>query len=416
MRRIPIAVCAAVVVCAALVVAVAATAALPLAAAAVRPDPARLGAVIGNVRHQTDPSPCVVTHTKTASPDVLLLGETATITLTAKSSCPDESLALHVVLVLDGSGSMAGAKSPQMKQAAAQLIRGLDMPTYPSTMVGVVEFNTQARRLCSLTSEENRAISCVNRVGANGGSRMDLAIMEGLRVLSLHRQGLNRDELTEVMVVLSDGGNNAGCAPVLSAVQSARGQGVLVIAVCVGDDCDETCMRQVASSPRYFFKAENAGQLVSVIQRIRDSALGISLRKLTVHDALPEWMEFVPDSADPPQTSPVAPDRWLEWEETYVSADGVTYTFEVKPLKTGYMPTNTEATGDLIDHKARSRSWVFQVPWVTVLNPGTPPIPTATAIPPTSTPTPSPTATPTPSATAAPGPRTAYLPWAVRPE
>jgi Mg-chelatase subunit ChlD len=361
-------------------------------------------------------SPCQPVYNKIAEPNVILYGEEVDITLTVKALCAGERFPLHIVLVLDGSGSMQGQKTRQMKIAAARLIRGLEMKEYPSTKVGVVEFNSQARRLTSLTNNENQAIGAVNKVQASGGTRIDLGIMEGLRVLSQGRQGIDRNSLTEVMVVLSDGGNNAGCSPVLSAARKARGQGVLLISVCVGNDCDEQCMRQVASGPRYYFRAENAGQLQAVFERIRDRILKINLRKLTVVDTLPSWMEYIPGSADPPQTAPDNPAQWLKWEDVYVPADGVTYAFKVRPLKTGYMPTNAGATGELVDNKGRTRSWDFQIPWVTVLQPEPlstaatpPPTPTFTPVP-TDTPTPTPTITPSPTPTPTRRPKPIYLP------
>jgi len=105
-------------------------------------------------------------------------------------------------------------------------------------------------------------------VGANGGTRIDMGILEGMKVLRQGRGG--EKDITEVMVVLSDGGNNAGCEPVLQAARQARAQGVLMISICVGSGCDAQCMRQVASSPRYYFEAESASALRTVFQQIRD--------------------------------------------------------------------------------------------------------------------------------------------------
>jgi Mg-chelatase subunit ChlD len=80
------------------------------------------------------------------------------------------------------------------------------------------------------------------------------------------------------------------------------------------------------------------------------------------------------------------------------------------------MPTNAGATGELVDNKGRSRSWDFQVPWVTVLQPEPlstaatpPPTPTFTPVP-TDTPTPTPTITPSPTPTPTPRPKPIYLP------
>ena len=61
---------------------------------------------------------------------------------------------------------MAGPPLLQMRQAAARLIRYLDLESYPSTRVGVVEFNTVARTLCKLTNQADQAVTCVNRVRA----------------------------------------------------------------------------------------------------------------------------------------------------------------------------------------------------------------------------------------------------------
>lgn len=362
-------------------------------------------------------SPCVPEYSKVAYPKVILFGETVDITLTVKALCAGERFPLHIVLVLDGSGSMQGTPTQQMKQAASRLIRSLDMENYPSTKVGVVEFNSNARTLCRLTNNTNQAIGCVNRVSAAGGTRIDAGIQEGMRVMSQGRQGLNKDEITEVMVVLSDGGNNAGCDPVLQAARQARGQGILMIAICVGPGCDEACMRQVASSPRYYFKAENAGALQGIFEQIRDRLLNIVIRKLEVKDTLPDFMEFVPNSADPPQSQPSDPTQWLMWSDVYIPREGVTYTFKVKPLKVGYMPTNLETTGSLTDNKGRAKNWLFESPWVTVLQPdpqatvATPP-PTVTLTPsPTPTDTPTPTPTPTPTVTPTPRPKPIYLPF-----
>jgi hypothetical protein len=109
-------------------------------------------------------------------------------------------------------------------------------------------------------------------------------------------------------------------------------------------------------------------------------------------------MEYVPDSASPPQTAPDEPDRWLRWEDFFVPTGGATYTFKVKPFKTGSVPVNVEATGELTDNKGHSKSWLFDVPHVMVLGPEPPATstPTATKPPPTATATTTPTITPRP--------------------
>lgn len=345
-------------------------------------------------------SPCVVTHRKTASPDVVLLGEDVTVTLSVQAQCPPSVGALHVVLVLDASGSMAGSPSLAMKQAAARFVRQLQMPTHPIRQVGVVEYNEEARRLSSLTNDESRVIGAINRVSADGGTRIDLGILEGLRVLSQGRSGINRDELTEVIIVLADGGNNAGCQPILAAARQAKSQGVLLVAICFGSACDEQCMRQVASGPRYYFRADNAGQLVAVFDRIAVLLVGDVADHLTVTDTWGDRFAYVAGSANPAPESPVTPTTWLRWVTAGVPPAGATHTLRLRPLRPGTQPANEEAQGVYRDAAGRPITFTFRLPSLTVLDPT---VPTATpSTPPPATATADVTVTATPAHTATP--------------
>jgi Mg-chelatase subunit ChlD len=115
-------------------------------------------------------------------------------------------------------------------------------------------------------------------------------------------------------------------------------------------------------------------------------------------------MTYLPDAG-----AENAPDwdentRVLEWETSYVPKEGMTYTVRLEPQQVGYWPTNVEARGVFLDNKNRSGEFVFEVPYVTVLNPGILATPETPPVPPTHTPTPPPTVTPTPR------PQPIYLP------
>jgi Mg-chelatase subunit ChlD len=352
-------------------------------------------------------SPCIPTYKKVAEPSVILLGETVDITLHAAAVCAAETFPLHIVMVLDGSGSMAGAPSQEMKQAARDMVRKLDMDNNVGTQVGVVEFNSTAFTRCQLSNQEARVTGCIMGIGAAGGTRIDLGIEEGMRVLRQGRgRGADRDSIREVMIVLSDGGNNAGCDPVLRAAGEAKGQGILVITICVGAQCDASCMRRAATSPRYFFEATNTSQLGEIFERIRDEIVGIDLRRLDIEDVLPANMLYLEDvnQEDPPSWNPN--ERVLSWVANHVPKDGVTYTFRVEPQQVGYWPTNVEAKGTMLDNKSRSGEFFFEVPYVTVMNPNPLATPADPPTPPTHTPAPPPTVTITPT----PRPRPIYLP------
>jgi Mg-chelatase subunit ChlD len=375
-------------------------------------------------RQRGEESTCVPEANKVAYPNVLLLGEETHITLTVKALCAAEAYPLHISLVMDSSGSMAGEKNASLKRAVKQLIRDLKLNDYPQIQVAVIKFSGAATTLCKLTNDEGRLISCANRIDANGGTAIDAGIRTGMRELVAGRpRGSGAGAIREVMVVLSDGQNNAGCQPVMQAAGQAKSQGILMMTVCVGSDCDASCMRQAASSARYFFQIDNAGGLAAAFAKIRDEVLNINLKKMTITDVLPANMQYVEDSAQP------APDKGdptagFTWQANYVPRDGLTITFKVRPLETGYHPTNVQAVGELLDNQNRSKDFEFPVPHVTVLQPfplatvtNPPPTPTYTPTPtptntPPFTPTPTNTPTPTPTPTRVPGP--IYLPILLR--
>ncbi len=150
--------------------------------------------------------------------------------------------------------------------------------------------------------------------------------------------------------------------------------------------------------------------------RSPEEVLKINLKRMTVTDVLPPNMQVVADSIDP------APDKGdaasgFTWVTNYVPQDGITITFRVRPLDTGYHPTNVEAVGQLVDNQNRTKDFDFPLPFVTVLQPF--PLATPSEPPPTPTITPSPTPTntpviPTPTPTPTRVPEPIYLPILLR--
>ncbi len=71
----------------------------------VHGDPAKASPAQAGLQQGTLKSSCVAIQKKTADPQMVLLGETVDVTLTVTALCAGESFPLHIVLVLDSSGS-----------------------------------------------------------------------------------------------------------------------------------------------------------------------------------------------------------------------------------------------------------------------------------------------------------------------
>ena len=346
-------------------------------------------------------SPCTMIVSKRAVPSSVLLGETVDVTLTVASLCSPERFPLHIVLVLDESGSMMGDPLLEMKAAAVELVRNLNFGGNPATQVGVVSFSTKAYIKCELSNDSGRVIACINSIRSGGETSIDAGIKSGLQVMSSGRSGFSSsDEIREVMVVLTDGKNYSGCAPVEAEANRAMGQGVLLITVCLGSDCDTACMRRVATSPRFYFEAPSITDLMSIFEDIRKTFNSFILKRTTVIDNIPANMQFIIGSDKPLAKDTGTDFDQLTWQTSFVPTSGVTYTFRLRPLEVGCHPTNNGAWGEFRDNKNRKGSFTFADPVVCVLSPvpletPTEPPATATVVTPISSETPTATATST---------------------
>jgi hypothetical protein len=251
----------------------------------------------------TPESRCMPDVETTVWPDTVLLGESVDVTHTVNVICAGERMYRHIALVLDGSDSMRGDPQSDRDAAAGSIVSSLDLKDYPSTTVAVIGFADDTQLLSRLANDEASVLRAVGRAGPDSlrhprmmppgsrglddNTRLDVGIREGHHALVVGRQGLDRLFVTEAMVVLSDGRNTDGCAPVRKAASAVRADGVFVVAVCTGRDCDQRCMREVASSPRYLFDVRDP-MLGWIFQDLHEHYIqNIGVRLLEVRVALP---------------------------------------------------------------------------------------------------------------------------------
>lgn len=354
----------------------------------------------------TAPSPCTVATQMGASPAIVPLGYSTRVTMSLRADCPVTATApLHVVLVLDGSGSMSGDRTNLMKAAARQFVADLDLPGHPLRRVGVVQYSNRALTLCQLTNDPGRVTSCLGRFTSAGAAAMDAGIDEALRVLI---RGRPRDgtEVRQVMILLAAGANGGGCPPVLSAANRAKSQQVLLITIALGPGADRDCLRQAASSSRYFHDAAQPQELAAVFTALaalinRIDAGG--LVTVLVRNALPPNMRYIADTAVPePATSSPALLEW--WIQLAAGTSPAAISLWVTPLELGEHPVSSGAEGFLRDSMNQERPFAFPIPKVRVVDgtglptptsfptrtPTNPPPPTATLVPTPITPTPAP--------------------------
>jgi uncharacterized protein YegL len=356
---------------------------------------------------------CTVEVDQTISPEVILLGETTDLRLVMRPSCGQSTgRPLHVVLVIDTSASMQGQPIIQARAAARDFIDDLDLAAHPDTQVGIVSFNNSAKTVCALTNQSGKLKGCLNSLGnaPTGGTDIAAGLSRAAELLQRGRRQTSSRPLTAVLL-MSDGTNQAGCNPVETEAGKLKRDGALLGTVCIGEDCDRSCLRRIASQPRFALVVPDPSQLATGLALLRRDLVDVVLEDATITQLLPPDMVVVkvgaPGEPDPsgnidPQDGPS-----LRWKVPFVSRDGLTLTYRVRPTRLGEQASGTRAwavlrrsdgSGLTVDYPQR-RILVLQAP---VDQPTAAPSPTATLVPPTSAATalPLPSSTPLVAATA----------------
>ncbi|RMH42439.1 MAG: VWA domain-containing protein [Deltaproteobacteria bacterium] len=171
---------------------------------------------------------------------------------------------LHLAIVIDRSGSMAGDKLAQAKRAARQLVERLD----ERDRVAVVAYGSQPALLTPAEPATPRhvaaALAAIDRLVDDGGTNLSGGLVTGRDELLPWRSAT----AVSRVVLISDGLANEGITAPDELAQLARStaeRGVSITTVGVGLDFDEQTMTAiaVAGAGHYYF-AEHADALADI--------------------------------------------------------------------------------------------------------------------------------------------------------
>lgn len=144
---------------------------------------------------------------------------------------PDTRLPLSVVLLVDRSTSMTGAKLERAKAAATAFLDRLD----PTDLVEVMAFNQLADRRYALGADRRLAASAIESVESGGQTGLYEALLAGLRDVQKaqkHDSGARRS----VLLVLSDGEDTSSRPSFEQVLEEIRRSGVLVYGISLRTD------------------------------------------------------------------------------------------------------------------------------------------------------------------------------------
>ena len=169
-----------------------------------------------------------------------------------------------VVLVVDRSGSMRGAKFADLRSAIDVFVDTLD-DTSVNEFVGLASYNSQATEDVELTPNLTEITNGMNSLPIGGFTSISRGMRAGEQVMS---RGRSINFVERTMIVMTDGRHNRGPEPRTVATDLANA-GVQIHTITFGAGADIARMREVADIGRgEHFHALTGAQLRDIYREI----------------------------------------------------------------------------------------------------------------------------------------------------
>jgi Mg-chelatase subunit ChlD len=308
---------------------------------------------------------CTVTVDKTAAPPEIKLGETVTVSLTVNGSCPEKEQSADVILAIDHTESMNGAKFAAAQTAATTFVNMMD----PSLVhIGIVAVASQGVVVQALTSDQAKLVATIQGLAIERGTN----IVGGLDASRAELMGPDaRTGVRKVIVFLTDGRQTVTNPPISAldgVIAAVRAAGIEVFAIGLGSDADVGVLQRMASDAAHYYYSPTASDLQAIYVQIAGrTKAAVLFTSATITDIVPANMIFIPGSGTPIEPTYDSATRTLTWTHTNVTAPGYTLTYQLRPTEVGTWPTNVSAQLDYVDGFANPGSTPFPVPTVRVI-------------------------------------------------
>lgn len=196
---------------------------------------------------------------------------------------------LNIAVVLDRSGSMAGAKIEKARQAAALVV---DQMTSRDTF-SLIAFDTQVEVIVPAQRvDDKEAIkSQIERIRPRGSTAIYAAVDRGASELQKHLSG---DRINRVLL-LSDGLANVGPhtpRELRRLGETLAQRGVSVTTIGLGDDYNEELMSGLAeASDANYYYVRDTEKLPEIFAKELGSLLAVTAREIRIEITCPEGVE-----------------------------------------------------------------------------------------------------------------------------
>jgi uncharacterized protein YegL len=175
---------------------------------------------------------------------------------------------LDVVIIIDRSGSMAGTKMVQAKNAAVSFINNL-VPG--SDRVSYVNYSNSASLVTNFSSSFSTTKTKIQATTVSGATNIGAAVKTAYQ--EIYNNG--RDGVKHVIILLSDGEANVSdvvnLSPnnyAISRSNIAKLDGTIIYSIGLGTSIDTNLMKKVATLPSYYYSSPTGNDLSTIYLQI----------------------------------------------------------------------------------------------------------------------------------------------------
>jgi len=187
--------------------------------------------------------------------------------------------AADIVLVLDQSTSIV-AGHPTYDNwyvqvlGFAQSIAGAFPIGRDLTQVGVMKFSEDVEPVFYLDTYDDRdsLLNAIENIDIHGGETNIAGALRSAREVMFDESNGARPDVPKILILLTDGTANIEESNTLLEAELTKAAGIKIYTVGVTHQVDEDQLREIASTPDYFFFASNFTQLTSVLQYLVENS------------------------------------------------------------------------------------------------------------------------------------------------
>lgn len=223
--------------------------------------------------------------TRIARPGIVFWGESVDVELDIDSgnlpACPVTTTVqpIYAALVLDRSGSMAGAPILEARNAASDFVDLMNLlEDQTGDAITVVAFNDSAYLVEPFAFERGQVVQAIQNIGEGGGT--DIA--SGLNAATAQFIATPPPApARRVMILLSDGQSDPAAA--IAAAEQAKTQGLRLVTIALGD-ADRDTLSQIVSSPTDYYETTDPATLLDIYSEIAEGLVGTVATSVTLEE------------------------------------------------------------------------------------------------------------------------------------